>query len=210
MRSRLALAVACCVVAALGGCGGADGGGTPASAPEAGPAGVPLDPSRTASLADPDFETAVPSTWHRRVERRRGQRFYYLNSGPGFASDYGIAHPGEVGLTIATQPASTLPDDTSAQSALGQIAATPDEATGVAQKGVSAARLDGGQAARTQYTYRFGGRSITQSNLVALGHGVIVFIEVDTEPEDRAEAERVLATVIENWRWSERAAVTPN
>src|SRR3954468_3381608 len=207
MRSRLA--AACCVIAALGGCGGADDS-PPAPPAEAGPSATPLDPARTATLADPAFETAVPGGWHRRGERKGGERFYYLNPGPGFASDYGIAHPGEVGLTIATQPASSLPDDSSAQSALAEIAATPDEATGVAQKPVLPARLDGAQAARTQYTYKFDGRSIIQSNLVAIGHGVIVFVEVDAEPEDRAQAERVLATVIDNWHWSERAAVVPS
>src|SRR3954467_10459154 len=154
MRSRVL--AACCVIAALAGCGGGDGG-SPASAPEAGPPAAPLDPARTTTLADPDFETAVPAGWHRRVERKRGERFYYLNSGPGFASDYGIAHPGEVGLTIATQPASSLPDDSSAQSALAEIAATPDEATGVAQKPVFPARLDGAQAARPQDPHTFGG-----------------------------------------------------
>src|SRR3954447_14307636 len=207
MRSRVL--AACCVIAALAGCGGGDGG-SPASAPEAGPPAAPLDPARTTTLADPDFETAVPAGWPRRIERKRGERFYYLNSGRGFASDYGIAHPGEVGLTIATQPSSSLPEDTSARAALASIAATPDEATGVAQKPVFSARLDGAQAAGTHYTYKFGGRSIIQSNLVAIGHGVVVFIEVDAEPSDRAEADRVIATVVENWRWSESAAVVPS
>jgi len=209
MRPRLALAVACCVIAALPGCGGGSDAG-PAPLPEAGVAATPLDPARTTPLSDRDFDTAVPGDWHRRIDRRRGERFYYLNSGRGFASDLGIAAPGEVGLTVATQPSSSLPADTSARAALERIAATPDEATGVARKPIEAARLDGAQAARTQFTYKFRGRSIVQSNVVAIAHGVIIFIEVDAEPSDAAEGQRVLATVVENWHWSESAAVVPS
>lgn len=205
---RLRLVLACCLIAALPGCGG--GNGPPAPPSEPAVSATPLDPSRTTSLTDPDFETSVPSGWHRRAERRRGERFYYLNSGRGFASDLGIAAPGEVGLTVATQPSSSLPADLSARAALERIVATPDEATGTARRPVVAARLDGAQAARTQYTYRFRGRSIVQSNVVAIAHGVVIFIEVDAEPRDAAEARRVLATVIENWHWSESAAVVPS
>jgi hypothetical protein len=207
MRARLALA--CCVIAALPGCGGGSGDG-PVPLPEAGVSAMPLDPARTTPLADLDFDTAVPAGWHRRLEHRRGERFYYLNSGRGFASDLGIAAPGELGLTVATQPSSTLPADTSARAALERLAATPEVATGVARKPIVAARLDGAQAARTQFTYKYKGRSIVQSNVVAIAHGVIVFIEVDAEPSDSAEAQRVLATVIENWHWSESAAVVPS
>jgi hypothetical protein len=39
---------------------------------------------------------------------------------------------------------------------------------------------------------------------------VIVFIEVDAEPGEAAQARRVLATVVDNWQWSERAAVEPS
>jgi hypothetical protein len=207
---RLRLAAACCAIVALSGCGGDSGHAPTAPPPEVGPSATPLDPSRTTTLADPDFQTAVPAGWHRRPKRRSGERFYYLNSGRGSASDLGIAAPGEVGLTVATQLSSDLPKDTSARAALERIAATPDEATGVARKPIEAARLDGAQAARTQFTYKFKGRSIVQSNLVAIAHGVVIFIEVDAEPQDASEAQRVLATVIENWRWSESAAVVPS
>ncbi|MEA2468251.1 MAG: hypothetical protein QOJ57_2377 [Thermoleophilaceae bacterium] len=203
------LVALCCAVAAVSGCGGGGSTGQPA-ARESGPSATPLDPARTATLADPDFDTAVPSDWHRRQSRKRGQRFYYLNSGPGFASDYGIASRGEVGLTIATQPSSDLPDGISARAAYERIVATPDEATGTARKPVRAARLDGAQAAMGQSTYRFKGRSMIQTNMVAIGRGVIVFIEVDAEPEDAAEGQRVLSTVVDSWRWSERAAVVPS
>src|SRR5436190_88560 len=116
MSSR-ALA-ACCLVAALAGCGGDSGNGESA-APQPGPSASPLEPSRTAPL-------------------------------------------------------------------------------------------DGAQAARTQFTYKWKGRSIIQSNLVAIANGVVVFIEVDAEPSDEREAQRVLETVIENWRWSESTAVVPS
>src|SRR5689334_23151036 len=109
MRLRLALALAC-VIAALPGCGGGSSDG-PVPLPEAGVSAMPLDPARTTPLTDLDFDTAVPAGWHRRLERRSGERFYYLNSGRGFASDLGIAAPGEVGLTVATQPSSDLPAD---------------------------------------------------------------------------------------------------
>jgi hypothetical protein len=202
------LVALCCALAALSGCGGG-GAGEPAT-PESGPSAAPLDPARTATLADPDFDTAVPSGWHRRQQRKGGQRSYYLNSGAGFASDYGIAARGEVGLTIAAQPSSDLPDGISARAAFERIVATPDEATGVARKPVTGARLDGAQAAMGQSTYKFRGRLMIQSNMVAIGRGVVVFIEVDAEPEDAAEGQRVLASVVESWRWSERAAVVPS
>jgi hypothetical protein len=115
-----------------------------------------------------------------------------------------------VGLTIAAQPSSDLPAATSARGAFERIVATPDEATGVARKPLSDARLDGAQAATGQLTYKFQGRSIVQSNMVAIGRGVIVFIEVDAEPGQAEQARRVLSTVIDNWRWSERAAVVPS
>jgi hypothetical protein len=199
----------CCVAAALAGCGGGSGD-TPAASIEPGPAGSPLDPARTTTLADPDFDTSVPGGWHRRVKHPRGQRFYYLNSGSGFASDLGIARSREVGLTIAAQPSSDFPPGTSARGAFERMVATPDQATGVARKPLADARLDGAQAATGGFTYRFQGRSIVQSNMVAIGHGVIVFIEVDAEPGQAAQARRVLATVVENWHWSERAAVVPS
>jgi hypothetical protein len=200
---------ACCVAAALAGCGGGDSGAPPAPV-ESSQSATPLDPARTAGLRDPVFETAVPEGWHRRLDRRRGERFYYLNSGPGFANDLGFAARGEVGLTIAAQPSTDLPHDTSARAAFEQIVGTPDEAAGVARKPVTATRLDGAQAAAGQYTYRYRGRSVVQSNVVALGKGVVVFIEVDADREQLAEARRVLATVVENWRWSEGAAVVPS
>jgi hypothetical protein len=196
------------VLAALSGCGGGDG--TPAAPLESGQSATPLDPGRTASLSDLAFDTAVPGRWHRRQERRDGQRFYYLNSGPGFANDLGFAARGQVGLTIAVQPSSDLPDRTSARGAFERIVGTPDEATGVARKPVTSTRLDGAQAAAGQFTYRYKGRSVVQSNIVALGKGVVVFIEVDADREQLSEARRVLATVVENWRWSESTAVVPS
>jgi hypothetical protein len=202
------IAALLCAAVALAGCGGS--GDTPPAGTEAGPSAAPLDPGRTTTLPDPDFETAVPAGWHRRLKREQGQRFYYLNSGPGYANDYGIASRGEVGLTIATQPSSDLPHVTSARGAFERIVATPDEAIGTARKPLADSRLDGAQAATGQSTYKLGGRSIIQSNMVAIGHGVIVFIEVDAEPSDAAQARRLLATVIENWQWSERAAVEPS
>lgn len=207
MTSRVL--AACGVMAALAGCGGGSGAG-PSAAPQPGPSAAPLEPSRTTALADPDFDTTVPARWHRRADRRSGERFYYLNSGPGVANDLGIASRGEIGLTIATQPSSSLPRETSAAGALDRIAATPPAATGEARKPILPARLDGAQAARTQFTYKWKGRSIVQSNLVAIANGVIVFIEVDAEPSDAREAQRVLATVIDGWRWSESTAVVPS
>jgi hypothetical protein len=204
------LLAACCVIVALQGCGGGDGGGGQIPAPESGLSATPLAPARTAGLRDPIFETAVPGGWHRRLDRRRGERFYYLNSGPGFANDLGFAARGEVGLTIAAQPSTDLPHDASARAAFEQIVGTPDEATGVARKPVTATRLDGAQAAAGQFTYKYRGRSVVQSNIVALGKGVVVFIEVDADREQLTEAQRVLATVVENWRWSEGAAVVPS
>ncbi len=205
----LRLTVLCCVLVALAGCGGGDGQGASA-APQPGSSAAPLDPGRTTTLSDQDFETAVPAGWHRRTDDRDGQTFYYLNSGSGFASDYGIAGRGEVGLTIAAQPSSDLPGNTSARGAFERMVATPDEATGVARKPLKDARLDGAQAATGQFTYKFEGRSIVQSNMVAIARGVIVFIEVDSEPGQAARARRVLATVVDSWHWSEAAAVVPS
>src|SRR3954451_5047187 len=93
MSSRVL--AACCLVAALAGCGGDSGNGELA-APQPGPSASPLDPSRTASLSDPDFDTSVPSGWHRRAKRRDGDRFYYLNSGPAYTIDLSIAPRGDL------------------------------------------------------------------------------------------------------------------
>jgi hypothetical protein len=207
MRSRLV--VVCWVAAALAGCGGSDDG-APAAPLESSQSATPLDPGRTTALSDRVFETAVPAGWHRRLDRNRGERFYFLNSGPGFANRHGFAKEGEVGLTVAVQPSSDLPHGTSAREAFERIVATPENATGVARKPVTATRLDGAQAAAGQFTYKYRGRSVVQSNIVALGKGVVVFIEVDADREQLTEAQRVLATVVENWRWSEGAAVVPS
>ena len=89
--------------------------------------------------------------------------------------------------------------------ALERIVGTPPNALGVKRTQPPAdARLAGAEAATTQYTYTEDGVTYVQSNLVAVTGGVTVFIEVDAPPAQADEAERTLATVIRNWRWTTR------
>jgi hypothetical protein len=197
-RTRvLALVVALLVVPCVVGCGSSDKphGLLPAELPD------PLPSSRTLPLRERDFRTAVPSGWNSRIARGDGMRTHYLNSGAGQANDFGLAGMGQIGLTIARQRT----QDSSAAVALERIVGTPPGAVGVKRtQPATDTTLAGAEAATTQYTYTFDGVTYVQSNLVAVTGGVTVFIEVDASPAQADEAQRTLATVIRNWRWTTR------
>jgi hypothetical protein len=195
---RALLPVLLLAAVCLGGCGG--GGAALVAPPGSFTEHLP-DPfprAQTRTLREKDFSTAVPSGWNSRVEKGDGMRSHFLNSGSGQANDYGLAGEGQVGLTIARQRT----EDSSARIALERIVGTPPGALGVKRIQPPAdARLAGAEAATTQYTYTEDGVTYVQSNLVAVTGGVTVFIEVDAPPAQADEAERTLATVIQNWRW---------
>jgi hypothetical protein len=201
---RRALVPLLLVVASLvAGCGG---GGSPlaVSGSFADRLPDPFPPSQTRALRERGFRTAVPAGWHARVEKGDGMRSHFLNSGSGQANDYGLAGLGQVGLTIARERT----EDSSARVALERIVGTPPNAVGVKRIEPPAdARLAGAEAATTQYTYTEDGVTYVQSNLVAVAGDVTIFIEVDAPPAQADEAERTLATVIENWRWKTREGV---
>jgi hypothetical protein len=179
---------------AIAGCGGSNDAVDPPR-----PA-APLAQTETRPFVEQGFRTAVPRGWHRRLVKRDGERLHFLNSGRGHANDFGLAQPGEVGLTIARQQ---VPRDASARGQLARIAATPDGAFGVTRsRPIESASLDGAQAATTQFTYTYEGRSFVQSNVVAIYRGVLVFIEVDVEPPRAADGDQVMATVRRAWRWT--------
>jgi hypothetical protein len=192
--------VAALAALAAAGCGGG-GGLTPAvhaSASFTARLPDPLPRHQTRTLRGRGYRTAVPVGWHSRVSRGDGVRTYFLNSGSGHASDYGLAGAEQVGLTIASQRT----EDASATAALGRIVGTPPNAVGVRRiEPVADARLAGAEAATTQYTYTDEGVTYVQSNLVALTGDVTIFIEVDAPPSQADEAARTLATVIKGWRW---------
>jgi hypothetical protein len=198
---RLVLSVLVLAVsAALVGCGG--GGVTPAvhaTTSFAARLPEPLPREQTRTLRGRGYRTAVPAAWHSRVKRGDGVRTYFLNSGSGHATDYGLAGPAQVGLTIANQRT----EDASATAALNRIVGTPPNAVGVKRiEPIADARLAGAEAATTQYTYTDEGVTYVQSNLVAVTGDVTIFIEVDAPPAQADEAARTLATVIKNWRWT--------
>lgn len=179
------------VAAMAAGCGGGDDG--------AGAAATPLAPAQTRTLREKVFTTSVPQDWHQRKVTRERERVYFLNSGRGHANGLGLAAPGEVGLTIARQRATS---GQSALTAIETIVATPDNAVGVIRsRPIKAARLGGAEAATTQFTYTLGGATYIQSNLVAVNGDTLIFIEVDVEPLRAADGERVLSTVTQSWRW---------
>jgi hypothetical protein len=178
-----------------GGCGG--------SHQSARPATPPLAQAQTRSFQGKSFATAVPGNWNQRKVVRAGDPIWFLNSGPGHADDYGLAAPGEIGLTIARQKA--VPGQ-SASEALGTIADTPPGALGVARsKPIRRAALDGTDAATTQFTYTLDGIAYLQMNMVAIYRGTLVFIEVDAQPYNATGAERIMSTVVRNWRWKRPA-----
>ena len=183
---------------AAAGCGG---GANPVVQPPSSFADRLPDPfprSQTRPLRERDYTTGVPAGWNARVTRGDGTRTHYLNSGSGHATDYGLAGPEQVGLTIANQRT----QDASATAALNRIVGTPPSAVGVKRIApVADARLAGAEAATTQYTYTEGGVTYVQSNLVAVTGSVTIFIEVDAPPDRADTAARTFATVIENWRW---------
>jgi hypothetical protein len=159
----------------------------------------PFPASQTRTLRERDYRTAVPAGWNARVTKGDGSRTHFLNSGSGHATDYGLAGPAQVGLTVANQRT----EDASARVALERIVGTPPNAVGVKRIEQPAdARLAGAEAATTQYTYTDEGVTYVQSNLVAVAGGVTVFIEVDAPPSKADEAARTFATVIHNWRWT--------
>ena len=159
----------------------------------------PFPAGQTRPLRERDYRTAVPAGWNARVKRGDGSRTHFLNSGSGRATDYGLAGPVQVGLTIANQRT----QDASARVALERIVGTPPNAIGVKRIEQPAdTRLAGAEAATTQYTYTDEGVTYVQSNLVAVAGGVTIFIEVDAPPSKADEAARTLATVIQNWRWT--------
>ena len=197
-RARVvALVVALLVMVAAAGCGSdkPPTGLVPSRLPD------PLPASQTRPLRERDFKTAVPSGWNSRIARGDGMRTHYLNSGSGQANDFGLAGMGQIGLTIARQRT----QDSSAAVALERIVGTPPGAIGVKRtQPATDTTLAGAEAATTQYTYTFDGVTYVQSNLVAVTGGVTVFIEVDAPPAQADEAQRTLATVIRNWRWTTR------
>jgi hypothetical protein len=178
------------------GCGGSDRSPSPAPPP-------PLAQAQTRSFHEKSFATAVPEAWNQRKVARAGERIWFLNSGPGHADDYGLAAPGEIGLTIARQKA--VPGQSAAE-AVATIAATPEGALGVARsKPIRTAPLDGAEAATTQFTYTYHGIAYVQMNMVGIYRGTLVFIEVDAQPYKATDAERIMSTVVRNWRWKRPA-----
>jgi hypothetical protein len=199
VRSLLLLLVVLASLAAAG-CGGGggvtDGVHPPVSFVERLP--DPFPPGQVRALRERDYRTAVPSDWNSRVNRGDGTRTHFLNSGSGHATDYGLAGPEQVGLTIANQRT----EDATAEAALNRIVGTPPNAVGVKRiEEVADARLAGAEAATTQYTYTDEGVTYVQSNLVAVTGNVTIFIEVDAPPDRADTAARTFATVIKYWRW---------
>jgi hypothetical protein len=192
-----ALVTLIALAAVAGGCGGSDRSASPAPPPP------PLAQAQTRSFHEKGFATAVPEGWNQRKVVRAGDRIWFLNSGPGHADDYGLAAPGEIGLTIARQKAVR---GQSASEALATIAQTPEGALGVTRsEPIKPAPLDGAEAATTRFTYTLDGTSYLQMNMVAIYRGTLVFIEVDAQPYDATGAERIMSTVVGNWRWKRPA-----
>lgn len=188
---RRALVTLAALAAVASGCAGSN---QPISSPA-----PPLAHAQVRSFHAKAFTTSVPEKWHQRMVDRTGDRIWFLNSGPGHADDHGLAAPGEFGLTIARQKA--LPGQ-SASEALATIAGTPEGALGVARsKPIRRAALDGTEAATTQFTYTYQGIVYLQMNMVAIYRGTLVFIEVDAQPYNASDAERIMSTVVRNWHW---------
>lgn len=174
-----------------------------AAKPPKNPPPVGAATRRTRSLRGSNFVTSIPSTWTSRHLPGKGDDVYFFGSGKGAVSDLGIPAPGQIGLTIGTQPASQQGNPRSPAAALKRAVGTPRAATGVrAIQPLSKATLGTAPAATIEFAYSLNGVPNVQSDLVALHHGTVTLIEINSGPQLAAQAQATGRGVISHWHWT--------
>ncbi len=148
------------------------------------------------------FSVLVPSAWARRESRATGEQSFFLAS-EGRTDRYGIPPAGRTGLTVSSDRASTaVIRNTTPRALVAGIVGRPPGASAVRTTSPPAPlRVGGAPGASVTFTYTFRGRTIVQTDAVAVRRGRIAFIEADADPAHAAHAAAVAWAAARSWRW---------
>ncbi|HET9118725.1 MAG TPA: hypothetical protein VFN75_11730 [Pseudonocardiaceae bacterium] len=162
------------------------------------------------SLRGAGFSTVYPAGWSLQTTTVGGLSGYLMGSEHSRPDGFGIPPPGHIGMTISVTAAARVAalagrplDLADPLALLSESVGTPAGATGQVVRIVPhRTTLDGHPAAEAEIDYLYGGVANQQTDVVSSGGGGIAFLEVDSQPADRARADRVLSAAVAHWRWN--------